>query len=254
MNRNRITGERAGFLHEIFLASEDVARCLGPLSKLARHLENPVIITGSIATSCHLLKKGLRRKKKHFNDIDVVVDGLPDIRTSLKQDFLINHFHPLRGSGRVLIQLVDEEYGTRIDVFTPNSRTLPERMADFVIGDLSCKAVSIEDVLAKLLSVVHSVTKGETVDPKYVEHLHLLFSVADLDVARDIWRDYRKEGQHIAFDEAAEAVRQSITTNPNLLQSEIYGQEVYSKCQWCQESELFPLAPRFKIYEILGYV
>src|SRR5436309_13535638 len=97
----------AGFLEEILLAREDVSKCHGSLAKLARHLEEPVIITGSLATSWHLLENGRQIKKQRLNDIDVVVEDLASLRSSLRRDFLIRHFHPTRGGGQFLIMLID---------------------------------------------------------------------------------------------------------------------------------------------------
>lgn len=254
MHRNPTTVQSAGFLQEIFLASEDITRCRGSLSKLSRHLEGPVVVTGSIAAGWHLLQNGRRRKKIHLNDIDIVVEGLFGLHPSLSRDFLIVHFHPFRERGKILIQLVDEEYGTRIDVFTPGAASLTRRLADGEIGDVSCRFVSAEDLLAKLLSVIYPATRSEPVEPKHVEHFRLLSTVADVDTVRGVWREYRKESQPLDFAEAAEAVRRSITAHPGLLQAGRYNQDINQACPWCHESELFPLAPRSRIYEILGYV
>jgi hypothetical protein len=242
------------FLQEFFLSSEDITRCHGSLSKLARHLEESVIITGGIATGWHLLKNGVRRKKTSLNDLDVVLEGLPSLRTTVSQDFLIRHFHPYRGRGRILIQLIDEEHGTRIDAFTPKSRSLTARLTDTAIGDLPCRIVSAEDLSATLLSVIYATTAGEPVDPKYVEHFRLLSTVADLYTLRVLWPEYRKESQHLDFEEAVEAVQQTITVNPGLLQAARYSRDINQTCQWCCESESFPLASRARIYEIIGYV
>ncbi len=254
MNRNRTAVQGAGILQEICLASEDAAKCYGSLSKLTRHLEEQIVVTGSIATRWHLRRNGRRRKKKRLNDIDLVVEGLISLRPSLSKDFLIRHFHPQRGGGRILIMLVDEEYGTRIDVFTPSTRTLTERLTDFAIGDFSCRVVSAEDLSAKLLSVIYLATNGVPVEPKYVEDFRLLSTVADLKMVRNVWREYRKESQPLDFEEAAEAVKLCITANPDLLRAGHNSQDIYQACSWCCESELFPLAPQSKIYEILGYV
>jgi|SRR6266545_1397437 len=254
MDRDQAMLESANFLQEVFLTNEDITRCHGSLSKLARHLEKSVVITGGMAAGWHLLKNGVRRKKTHLNDIDVVVEGLPILRTSLSQDFLIRHFHPNRGRGKILIQLVDEEHGTRIDVFTPGSSSLTTRLTDSAIGDLPCRIVSAEDLLAKLLSVIYPTTTGASVKPKYVESFHLLSTVADLYTVRELWREYGKEGQHLDFEEAVEAVQRSITANPGLLRAGHYSQDINQTCQWCCESESFPLASRSKIYEIIGYV
>src|SRR2546423_498494 len=157
----------AGFLEGILLAGEDISKCHGSPAQLARHLEEPVMITGSVAAGWHLLKNGRRIEKQRLNDIDVVVEGLASLRSSLSRDFLIRHFHPDRGGGRILIMLIDEEHGTRIDVFTPTTRTLTRRLTDFAIGDIACRVVAAEDLSAKLLSVIYPITKGEPVEPKY---------------------------------------------------------------------------------------
>ena len=74
MNKDRDSAANTGFLQEIFLAPEDVSRCFGSLSKLARHLDGPVVITGSIAAGWHLLNGGRRLKKRRLNDIDTVAE------------------------------------------------------------------------------------------------------------------------------------------------------------------------------------
>jgi len=73
-------------------------------------------------------------------------------------------------------------------------------------------------------------------------------------MAREIWREYRKEDQPLNFEEAAEGVKLSVIASPALLQESPYGQDTNQVCSWCQESKLFPLASLSKIYEILGYV
>lgn len=255
MNKDQHSTANTGFLQELFLTHEDASKCFGSLSKLTRYFNGQVVITGSIAAGWHLLKSGRQLKKRHLNDIDIVaVAGLPNIHPSLSQDFLINHFHPYREKGKVLLQLVDEEYGTRIEIFTPGSDSLAERLIDCAVGDLSCRIVSAEDVLAKLLSIIYSVIEGNPVDPKYIEQFDLLSAVADRAVTRKVWGAYRKENQYLDFDEAAESIKSRVAANPKLLQASSYCQDVNVVCAWCHESELFPIVSRSRIYEILGYV
>ncbi len=255
MNKAPYSITNTGLLQELFLTSEDISKCFGSLFKLARHLDEPVIITGSIAAGWHLLKAEKRLKKRQLNDIDTVaVAGLSTIRSSLSRDFLINHFHPYREKGKVLLQLVDEEHATRIEIFTPGSDSLAERLIDCAIGDLSCRIVSAEDALAKLLSITCSVIEDKPVDPKYVEQFDLLSRMADMAVTRKVWGDYRKENQHPDFDEAVEAVKLKLAATPSLLQTTCYCQDINFVCAWCHQSELFPIASRHRIYDILGYV
>lgn len=254
MCENYIAGKRADFLRDAFADVGDAARCLGSLTKLERHFEEPVTITGSIAARWHLIDKGRLNQNKRLNDIDVVVGGVRDLRPSLGADFLINHFHPSRGPGRILVQLVDEEHRTRIDVFTANTQTLAGRLTDAAMGGLACKVVASEDLCAKLLSVICAVMKDEPVESKYVEHFRLLSAVLDSATARKVWAEYRRENQPEVFDEAAAAVMRKIAASPDLLRTSAYSQDVSEACRWCHESESFPLAPKLKVYETLGYV
>jgi len=255
MNRDQHSIANTGFLQELFLTREDAFKCYGSLSKLARYFDEPAVITGSVAAGWHLLKSGRRLKKRHLNDIDLVsLESMSRIHPSLSQEFLINHFHPSRGKGKVMLQLVDEEHGTRIEIFTPGSDSLAERLTDCAVGDLSCRIVSAEDTSAKLLSIIYSVLEGKAIDPKYIEQFDLLSTVADRAVIRKAWGEYRKENQHVDFDEAAESVKSRIAANPHLLQASSYCQDVDFICAWCRESELFPIASRSRVYEILGYV
>jgi hypothetical protein len=117
-----------------------------------------------------------------------------------------------------------------------------------------CRVVSAEDLSAKLLSIIYSATTGEPVEPKYVESFRELSTVVDLEKVNNVWRDYRKEGQPLNFEEAAEAIRRSLTVHPDLLQIGHYNRDVNQTCPWCSKSELFPLADLSKICNILGYV
>ncbi|HEX8069946.1 MAG TPA: hypothetical protein VF546_08345 [Pyrinomonadaceae bacterium] len=255
MNNGQPSAAHTGFLRELFLTREDGDRCFGSLAKLARHTDAPVVLTGSIAAGWHLLNAGRRIKRRPLNDIDTVaVAGLPHVRPSVSRDFLINHFHPARPRGKVLLQLVDAEHGTRTEVFTPATDSLAERLSDCAVGPLACRVVSAEDAAAKLLSIICCVLEDRPVDPKYVEHFDQLATVADMTVTREVWRDYRQETQHAEFDAAAAAVKARLATDPTLLQPEHYCQDVDFVCAWCQESASFPVAPRAKVYDVLGYV
>lgn len=242
------------FLREVFPEGAAAERCLGSLTKLSRHLKRGVVLTGGIALGWHLLVNGLRPEKQRFNDIDVVVEDLYGLQTSLGREFLIAHFHPRRERGKILIQLVDQDFRTRIDVFTPSSDGLMERLGDSAVDDAAYRCVPAEDLLAKLLSIIYRAARGEAVEPKYVRHFRRLFKVTESHSMREVWREYRKEGEPLDFYEAAAAVDLSLKANPGLLREEQYNQDAAHNCPWCQEAEEFPLAPRHMIYQVLGYV
>jgi hypothetical protein len=150
--------------------------------------------------------------------------------------------------------LVDEEHGTRLDVFTPSTDWLVGRATDLNVGETPLKLISAEDLLAKLLSIAYAVRAERTVAPKYFEHFRSLLTVADLKAARDVWREYREDTQPLEFEEAAKDVERCVTSNPTLLQDSFYSQDIEHACSWCQESDQYPLAALAKIHDILGYV
>ncbi|HRH40523.1 MAG TPA: hypothetical protein PKY82_02680 [Pyrinomonadaceae bacterium] len=255
MDLNERTIGNHQFLSDILLTKDDIDKCIGSISKLSQSLSEPIIITGSLAILYHLLKSGKPTKKRQLNDIDTVyLTDFSQIGHSLGRNFLINHFHPLREKGKVLLQLVDEEYRTRIEVFTPQSDTLAQRLTNLKIGELTWRVVSAEDLLAKLLSIIYSILEDQSVDPKYAESFNLLAEIANQNVVQKVWQDYRKEGQFINFDEAAQSVKVKIAANPDLLQPTEYCQDINIQCLWCRESEVFPIASRSQIHEILAYV
>ncbi|MDT4966124.1 MAG: hypothetical protein QOJ64_861 [Acidobacteriota bacterium] len=105
-----------------------------------------------------------------------------------------------------------------------------------------------------LLSLISPVVEGTAVERKYAERFNSLSAAADLGMVKALWHKYRQGSQPSDFDEAVEAVRRRITADPGLLQAASYDQDIHSTCSWCNQSKLFPLASRPRIYEILGYV
>ncbi len=242
------------FLSAVFTTREDGSRCRRALTKLAGQTNEPLLVTGGLAVAWHLSVRGVNIRKRPFNDIDVVVEDESRLRASLTRHFLVAHYHPSHGRGRMLLQLADEESRARIDLFTPGSVTLAERSRTAGLGDGRCGVVAAEDLAARLLCVLYQVVAGKAVAPKHYEAFTLLAGVADLDRAGALWREYRDDWHADDLRDAMTMVREAIAENPDLLQPEVYGQAVQQTCLRCHESEAFPLAPPSKIYEIWGYV
>ncbi|HEU4387456.1 MAG TPA: hypothetical protein VFV34_06640 [Blastocatellia bacterium] len=240
-------------LRDLFPDADDADRCLGSIERLAALVKDPVAVTGSIAAGCHLLRRGIRLRKR-LNDIDLVVKGLESLSPALSDEFLIRHFHPARGGGRILIMLVDQRHRNRIDIFGPAPASLFDRTVVSDIDGLPFRIVSAEDLLARLLTVMCGVTTGNEVDPKYVGQFKALLDVADLELAANVWHEHRRPDRPFHFEQAVEAVEQSLAANPALLQTGVYCQDIDRECEWCHETDEFPLAARSAIYEILGYV
>lgn len=235
-------------------SNEDSLRCQQTLTKLAQHLNGTLMLTGSLAVDWHATQNGCQVARRPLNDIDIVVADISALSPSLNQDFLISHFHPTRGAGRILLQLVDETHRVRIDLFTPNSPSLPSRVQHTELFGIDWGIVAAEDLTAKLLAILYGVTAGEQVDPKYYNSFRLLAGLADLGLVREIWSEYRKPDYSRSFDDAADAVHQRIANDPSVLRKDVYGQDVRDSCPWCIQSSTFPVSTRAKIFEVLGYV
>ncbi len=234
--------------------TDDALRCQRTLTKLAQHLNGPMILTGSLALDWHANRSGRAVKERPLNDIDLVVADIAALSPSLSQGFLISHFHPTRGAGRILLQLVEETQGVRIDVFTPNSPSLLSRVRSTELFGIACEMVSAEDLTAKLLDILYCVTAGELVDPKYYDSFNALAGLADLGIVRELWSEYKKADYPCSFDVAAEAVHQRIANDPGVLCKDVYDQDFGDSCHWCKQSSAFLVSPRLKIFEVLGYV
>lgn len=234
--------------------TDDAFRCQSTLTKLAQHLNEPLVLTGGIAIGWHATRNGEQATRRPLHDIDLVVSDISALSPSLSQDFLISHFHPTRGAGRILLQLADETHQLRIDLFTPNSPSLTSRVRSTELFGIACGMVSAEDLTAKLLAILYGVTAGEQVDPKYYNSFKIVAGLANMGIVREIWSEYRKPDYPRSFDVAAEAVHQSIANDPSVLRKDVYGQDVGASCPWCVPSSSYPVSPRAKIFEVLGYV
>ncbi len=241
------------FSRKVLRLEEDQIRFQGVLTKFSQHISHP-IVTGWFAIGWHLIRNHLQVEQRSFNDIDIVVEKLSDLPKSLKEDFLINHFHPTRENGHIVIQLVDELHRTRIDVFSAFSPSLKARTREASLSGIRCQVVSVEDILARLLRLCCQVKQSEDIELKHYMNLIALLKIADFDILKELWREYRKDHQPQDWEEVLEIVQQKIETDPTVLQEQKYCKDVKMLCSWCCKSNLFPLASKNKVLDILGYV
>jgi hypothetical protein len=239
----------------IYPSEADKRRFMSVISGLAPHFRRPIIVTGSFAVEWNLRQRNGDGRERRLSDIDLVLsEGPSGISSSIAKDFLIHHFHPMRETGNVFIQLVEPQTGTRVDVFSPRSVSVRERVSTIVINGTECEVVAAEDLIARLLAIASILLDGESIDPKYIDSLERLMGIADRQVTAALWGDYRRHGAPVEFCDALEAVRLAVRERPELLKEQEYSTDPDAKCQWCIESPDFPLAERSRIFELIGYV
>jgi hypothetical protein len=242
------------FLSELFPTPEESFRCQHALTKLALQMREPPLVTGGLAVKWYLSKHGVHTARRPFNDIDVVIHDRSQLRGSLTQEFLIAHYHPTRGRGKILLQLAEEESRSRIDLVTPYSCSITERAQRVTIGGVSCWIVAAEDLAARLLCILYQVVIDKPVAPKYYESFMRLANIADMNSVAAIWHEYRDDWHTDDLSEAITSVHQTIAKHTHLLQPDVYSQAIDRTCPCCRHSEGFPLAPAARIHEIWGYV
>jgi len=242
------------FFSELFPTPEESFRCQHALKKLAQQMRDPPLVTGGLAVQWHLLKHGVHTERRPFNDIDVVIHDRSQLRDSLTQHFLIAHYHPTRGRGKILLQLADEESRSRIDLVTPYTCSITDRAQRVTIGGVSCGIVAADDLAARLLCILYQVVNNKPVAPKYYESFTRLAKIADMNSVAAIWHEYREDWQTDDLSEAMTSVHQTIAKHTHLLRPDAYSKAIDRTCPWCRDSEGFPLAPGARIHEIWGYV
>ncbi len=236
------------------LSAEDLARLRSSLLKLKQHFSQPFFITGSLAAAFHQRRNGMKLTAQKLNDIDIVVSNLSSLPFSLGKDFLIRHFHPDRGNGKILIMLVDPVQKIRIDIFTPALFSFTQRTEDFVLFDNLFSIISAEDLLVKLLSIICCVLDFKTVNTKYVRQFEKLLAISNRDIAGNLWNECRKDSQPAEFTATVNKCMELISHRPELLQSGEYSKNPDEDCPWCRVSRVFPLSRPSDILRILGYV
>jgi hypothetical protein len=155
---------------------------------------------------------------------------LGSVLETVSSSFLISHYHvPQPGVPKSIIQLVDSVSRMRIDIFPDLVGSL-SRARRFTIGEQVVNLLDLQSILDhKLLTVSKASQTGSAVDPKH-----------DLD-ARAMGAILHREVPVVPAD---------------LLVEDVYGGDVDLVCQRCESSRTsaFPLAPKNRIFDLLGYV
>ena len=253
MNKRLSTGGRELSLSKLYFNAGDVKKCQSVLEKVVSHIQQPVL-TGSLALNCHLAIRNLLVEKTSFNDLDLVVLQEAELTSSITKDFWVAHYHPGQKRGRILLQLVEKSTLLRVDIFTTFSASFKNRLVNVTINNTACRLIATEDLVARLLSILGGVLQDEHIDPKYLQRFYALEPLVNEVIINDVWREYRKGYMPHDYFEASILIQKNLREHPERLKEPTYNQNIYELCTSCQVSEEFPLVPRDKLFEMLGYV
>ena len=96
----------------------------------------------------HYQSRGCAPTDRPFNDLDFVTSGFDCIPTSLADDYLRNHIHPLDPPGKTILQLIDSNTSIRVDVFRAFGATM-SRVNYLELWHLPIFLISLEDLVAR---------------------------------------------------------------------------------------------------------
>ncbi len=234
---------------DLFLERPDAERVLNTLRKL-NDCGLDYAVTGGIALEPALGSQFGRRRP--FNDIDLVVSNFNILPSSLGLRFLISHVHPGRPTGKLAIQLVDQEQRVRIDVFSACGATM-ERVRLATIGNMSVTVVAVEDLACRFASEMMCYSRGDLVPPKCADDHSRAKQIVDKNLVEKAWQDQRREIDPQTYAEASVQIDEALKMGSGSLAKPIYSTDTETACPHCHDSEQFRVATSEEIIAILGY-
>ncbi len=229
------------------------------LKKFLHHVDNTkLVICGGLATRFHLIQHGIDFPKRQFNDLDLLIQSINDIRPSIISDFMLYHYHPPGRDDPVettyfFYAFVDPVSRMKTDVF-PYRWSAPERFIQAKFQDKPIKVVGIEDQLIQCLYDVSRISDKQKVDPKQLKDVHILMQIADVKLAEKIWKQNNHPLYPPTLTKAIEKADLLTITHPEWWQAKPYRQQKPYHCPNCQSRSDYPITNIHRIYQILGYI
>ena len=235
------------------------------LLKLLPHLNTEnVILCGGIAIRHHLKKNNVAFDyERGFNDLDLMVKEVSDVKPSSAQDFMIYHYHDYSDKkpehlDDFFVALLDKESKIKVDIFSYNPY-VPFDPIDVVFEQYNLKMRNPADQLATQVLESTAVLEDSKVDPKWIENIEGLMKIADLEKANEYFH-----GKHFFngkpenpftenISEVFAKIKKKLSEKPELLVVKATRKEPY-ECGLCENINGFTVAPMEEAYKILGYV
>jgi len=234
------------------IASVDLLRVSRVLEKFALREFDSYSLTGSLATEAHRMRLGTVPHARPLNDVDLLVQSFSVIPSALSTDFLVRHVHPDAPKGKMLIQLVDPDEVLRIDIFREYGATIA-RSQSMRFGTRLIQVTSLDDLAARIASILMDLERGRVVARKHVEDFHFLSQAVDVDRVELAWQDHRKPTDPSAFREALTQIRGLVESHNELIVVPEYSRDANAACSKCEETGPFRLASASAVMSILGY-
>ncbi len=218
---------------EQVLSPLDVERASRTLRNLTAHNVSDWALTGGLAIEIHLLRGACVGPKRALNDLDFVASSFESIPGTLSQHFLFLHRHPSDPPGRMMLQAIDRDTGTRIDVFRAAGSTMSRTSAVDLPGGLM-RLVSLEDLAARAARLSLDLATGACVPAKHAVDFMRLAPLVDASRIETVWQDHRKPQHPGSFTEAVLILQGLISAKQDLLVTPEYSLDPPAFCARCQ--------------------
>ena len=206
---------------EIERLSACLARLLPSLSR------DEVAITGGVAIQIGMAQLGSRGTREVIADLDLVASSLDAVSADVTEAFLVSHYHVVQpGVPKFMVQLVDPATRIRVDVF-PDLVGALKRSREIGIGGQVARTLALGDILDHKLRTICMASPTNPVDPKHA------------DDACALGRLLQRTIPAVSRDS---------------LVKDVHGiDDLY--CRRCElsSSPRFPLAPKDRIFSLLGW-
>ena len=228
------------------------------LLKLLKHVnvEN-LVICGGLAIRHHLKTNNVPfNYQRAFNDIDLLLKNISDIKPTISQDFLIYHYHDYSGktghADDFYISVVDETIKIKADIYSYKPY-IPIEPQKITFKEYELFIRNYDDQLATQLLEVEGIYKGNNVDPKWLDNINALSVIAKMDKAGSYYN--RKLGLSGSGDvrQIINDLKTYLTSHPEQLV--IKGNKrIPYVCELCESKSGFEVTPMPQIYKLLGFI
>ena len=212
------------------VAASETERLRSCLAKLSPHLNrDEIALTGGVAIELTLAGCGLPGHRDTIADLDFVARRREAIASSLAEEFLVCHYHmPQAGYPKFLVMVVDPGSRIRVDIFSDLEGAV-QKAKRVVVGDERLLMLDPDSLLDHKLRTLAKASEANPVDEKH---------------HRDALALERLRGR-------------AVPPVPALyLTKDVYSTDLAARCPRCEFSRdpAFPLAPKQRILDLLGYV
>ena len=240
-------------LHALaFHLPEDAERVSRTLERLFRHDVGSWALTGGLAAELYWTRLTGQTCLRPLNDVDFIVDSFDALPSSLANDFLFRHIHPLDPPGRTLLQSLDSDSSLRIDVFRAYGAEI-SRCQKVAWSANRLRLVSIEDLVARSARLTLDLASNQPVPAVHARDFLRLSELVDPARVEPIWLDHRKKQHPETYREAYQLLKHLIPSRQELLVKREYSRDIAGVCPRCKETPTFRLADPKVMLSMLGY-